>query len=177
MSRVGKKPVEIPSEAKFNIDGNVVEVSGKLGSLKREFPTEVKFANEDGKVKVIPVNNSKRARAMWGLSRSLLQNMVEGVTAGFTKRLEIQGVGYKAAVDGKYLTLFLGYSHEIKYEIPQEIKVVAEKPTLLVISGCDKQKVGSVAAEIIKQRPPEPYKGKGVRYEGQQILRKEGKKK
>ena len=119
----------------------------------------------------------KSARAMWGLARSLLNNMVEGVSKGFEKKLEIFGVGYKTDVSGKFLTLSLGYSHEIKFEIPEGITIKAEKPTLLSISGYDKQKVGQVAALIVKQRPPEPYKGKGVKYQGQRILRKEGKKK
>ena len=177
MSRIGKKPITIPEGVKFNVAEGKVEVAGKLGTLTNNFPREVKFVNENNEVKIVPVNDSKRARAMWGLSRSLLHNMVVGVTEGFTKRLEIHGVGYKAAVDAKYLTLYLGYSHEIKFEIPAGIAIKAEKPTILVISGSDKQKVGEVAAEIVKQRPPEPYKGKGVRYEGQYILRKEGKKK
>lgn len=178
MSRVGKKPVELLEETKFSVnEGGVVEVSGKLGSLRKKFPKEVQFSTEGNVVKVVPVDSSKRSIAMWGLSRSLLQNMVTGVTTGFVKRLEIRGVGYKAAVDQHYLTLNLGYSHEIKYQIPDGITIKAEKPTLLVISGSDKQKVGEVAAEIVKQRPPEPYKGKGVMYEGQRILRKEGKKK
>lgn len=177
MSRIGKKPVIIPEGVKFNVQGHVVEVVGKLGALQSKFPNEVKFVNESGEIKVVPINDSKRARSMWGLSRSLLMNMMKGVSEGFSKRLEINGVGYKAAIDNKYLTLSLGYSHEIKFEIPKGIVIKAEKPTLLVISGYDKQKVGEVAAEIIKQRPPEPYKGKGIKYEGQQILRKEGKKK
>lgn len=177
MSRIGKKPVVVPQDVKLDIAANKVVVEGKLGNLENSFPKEVKFINEDNAIKVLPVDNSKRARAMWGMSRSLLQNMIDGVTKGFVERLEIHGVGYKTSVDDIYLTLNLGFSHEIKYEIPKGITIKAEKPTLLVISGCDKQKVGVVAAEIIKLRPPEPYKGKGVRYEGQQILRKEGKKK
>jgi len=177
MSRIGKKQVELIEGVKADFDGVRVTVSGKLGSLKSKFPVEVKFIEEAGAVRIEPVNDSKRARAMWGLSRSLFNNMVVGVSSGFSKRLEIHGVGYKAAVDNKYLTLNLGYSHEIKFEIPEGIEIKAEKPTLLVVSGINKQKVGEVASEIIKLRPPEPYKGKGIRYEGQQILRKEGKKK
>ena len=124
-----------------------------------------------------PVDESKRSRAMWGLSRNLLRNQIQGVSEGFERKLEIIGVGYKAASEGKYLTLNLGYSHEIKFLIPEGITIKAIKPTLLSISGCDKQQVGQVAALIIKQRPPEPYKGKGIKHEGQVILRKEGKKK
>jgi large subunit ribosomal protein L6 len=177
MSRVGKVPVSIPEDVNVKIEGQFVNVSGKLGQLAREFPSEVKIVHEDNLVKIEPVSISKRARAMWGLSRSLLNNMVTGVSKGFEKRLGIVGVGYKAAVDNKYLTLSLGYSHEIKFEIPEGITIKAIKPTLLSISGFDKQKIGQVAALIVKQRPPEPYKGKGVNYEGRKIRRKEGKKK
>ncbi|MEQ9116097.1 MAG: 50S ribosomal protein L6 [Rickettsiales bacterium] len=177
MSRIGKKEINLPEGVSANFEGSNVTVSGKLGSLSGVFPQEVSFLKEDKNIKVSPLSDSKKAKAMWGLARSLLNNMVIGVSEGFSKRLEIHGVGYKASVDNKYLTLNLGFSHEIKYEIPEGISIKAEKPTLLVISGVDKQKVGEVAAEIIKQRPPEPYKGKGIRYEGEQILRKEGKKK
>ena len=177
MSRVGKVPVSIPEGVNINIEGQSVDVSGKLGKLAMEFSSEVKSAHEDNELKIEPVNISKRARAMWGLSRSLLDNMVIGVSKGFEKRLVIVGVGYKAAVDNKYLTLSLGYSHEIKFEIPEGITIKAIKPTLLSVSGFDKQKVGQVAALIVKQRPPEPYKGKGINYEGRKIRRKEGKKK
>jgi large subunit ribosomal protein L6 len=177
MSRVGKRPVMLPSGVNFKIEGTHVVVDGKLGSLAFSFPREVKIGNDGNVLKVEPIENSKRARAMWGLSRNLLNNMVVGVSEGFTKRLEIIGVGYKANVDGKYLSLALGFSHEVKVEIPAGVKIVAEKPTTLVITGCDKQKVGELAATIIKLRPPEPYKGKGIREEGQYVRRKEGKKK
>jgi large subunit ribosomal protein L6 len=178
MSRVGKVPVSIPEGVKVILnEDRTIDVSGKLGNLSNSFPPEVTFAREENSIVVKPIDNNKRSRAMWGLSRNLLNNQVKGVSEGFEKKLEIVGVGYKAAVEGKFLTLFLGYSHEIKFLIPEGIAIKAIKPTLLSISGCDKQKVGQVAALIVKQRPPEPYKGKGVKYEGQKILRKEGKKK
>lgn len=176
MSRIGKLPVAIPAGVECVVDGQLVNVSGKLGKLSFDFPKEVTLVREDQTIKVVPVNDSKRARAMWGLSRSLINNMVTGVSKGFEKRLEITGVGYKAAVEGKFLTLYLGYSHEIKFAIPSDITIKAEKPTTLVITGYDKQKVGEVAAEIMKQRKSEPYKGKGIS-DGRRIRRKEGKKK
>ena len=176
MSRIGKMPVTLPSEVECVIDGQLVSVSGKLGKLSFSFPKEVSISVEDQKIKVIPVGETKKARSMWGLSRSLVNNMVTGVSKGFEKRLEITGVGYKAAVDDKFLTLYLGYSHEIKIEIPAGVKIKAEKPTSLVISGHDKQKVGEMSALIVKQRPPEPDKGKGIS-DGTPISRKEGNKK
>jgi large subunit ribosomal protein L6 len=177
MSRVGKVPIEIPEGVDVQVNGGEVLVKGKLGQLKQSFPAEVTIQKKDKHLVVEPDLKLKTARAMWGLSRSLLNNMVIGVSKGFEKKLEIFGVGYKAEVTDKFLTLSLGYSHEIKFEIPAGITIKAEKPTLLAISGYDKQKVGQVAAIIVKQRPPEPYKGKGVKYQGQRILRKEGKKK
>ena len=176
MSRIGKMPVVLPSEVECVIEGQLVSLSGKLGKLSFSFPKEVSISVEDGKIKVVPVGETKKARSMWGLSRSLVNNMVIGVSKGFEKKLEITGVGYKAATDDKFLTLYLGYSHEIKIEIPAGIKVKAEKPTSLVISSHDKQKVGEMSALIVKQRPPEPYKGKGIS-DGTPIRRKEGKKK
>lgn len=178
MSRVGKSPISIPEGVKVDISDKTVNVSGKLGKLSMNFPQEVQFVNENNVITVKPVDDSNRARAMWGLSRTLLNNMVVGVSQGFEEKLEIVGVGYRAAVeDDKYLNLSLGYSHEVKFEIPEGITIKAAKPTSLSIFGYDKQKVGQIAAMIIKQRPPEPYKGKGINYEGRKIRRKEGKKK
>jgi len=178
MSRTGKLPIKIPEGVKVTVDANTVTVIGKLGTLTASFPTEVEISLQDGFLKTsLKDKDKKDGRAFWGLTRSLMNNMVKGVSEGFEKRLEIIGVGYRAAVGGKYLTLILGYSHEIKFEIPEGIAIKAIKPTLLSITGCDKQKVGQVAAMIIKQRPPEPYKGKGIKHEGAWILRKEGKKK
>lgn len=177
MSRVGKVPVAIPEGVEVLIAQSHVDVKGKLGRLKFDVPKEVKVEQKEKMLAVAMNIDTTRACAMWGLTRNILNNMVRGVSQGFEKRLEITGVGYKADVSGKFLTLNLGYSHEIKFLIPEGITIKAEKPTLLSISGCDKQHVGQVAALIIKQRPPEPYKGKGIKYEGQRILRKEGKKK
>ena len=178
MSRVGKVPVSVPEGVLVSFkEDRFIDVSGKLGKLSFRFPAEVNFVREGDSILVRPVDESKRSRAMWGLSRNLLRNQIQGVSEGFERKLEIIGVGYKAASEGKYLTLNLGYSHEIKFLIPEGITIKAIKPTLLSISGCDKQQVGQVAALIIKQRPPEPYKGKGIKHEGQVILRKEGKKK
>ena len=178
MSRVGKVPVKIPDGVKATINGNNLSVVGKLGTLSADFATEVVMELADGLLRTsIKDKDSKKARAFWGLTRSLINNMVKGVSEGFEKKLEIFGVGYRAAVTGKYLSLALGYSHGVKFEIPEGITIKALKPTQLSITGFDKQKVGQVAAMIIKQRPPEPYKGKGIKHEGAWILRKEGKKK
>ena len=178
MSRIGKLPVKIPDDVKATVEGNTVSVTGKLGALSSGFSKKIGVVLEDGFLKIgLKDGDSKEAKSLWGLTRSLINNMVKGVAEGFEKRLEIVGVGYRAAVTGKYLTLALGYSHDIKFEIPEGIAIKAVKPTLLSITGCDKQKVGQVAAVIIKQRPPEPYKGKGIKLEGAWILRKEGKKK
>ncbi|AFK54455.1 50S ribosomal protein L6 [Tistrella mobilis] len=177
MSRIGKNPVAVPQGVEVAVDGNTVRVKGKLGALERTLPSDVNVALEDGKVVVAPANDERRGRAMWGLSRTLVANMVKGVSEGFTVKLDINGVGYRAAVDGKLLTLQLGYSHDIKYAVPADIEIKAEKPTALAISGIDKQRVGQIAAEIRSFRSPEPYKGKGVKYEDEIIVRKEGKKK
>jgi len=177
MSRVGKNPVEVPSGVEIAIQGALVSAKGKLGSLEFEATDDVEITQEDGKVWVKPVNDSKKARAMWGTARARIQNMVVGVSQGFTKELEINGVGYRAAVQGKALNLQLGFSHDVAYPIPEGISVKCEKPTSITITGADKQKVGQVAAEIRAYRPPEPYKGKGVKYADEVILRKEGKKK
>jgi len=177
MSRVGKNAVQVPSGVEVKIDGILVTAKGKQGELSFTATDDVVIGREDDQVWVKPANDSKRARAMWGTARARIQNLVTGVSEGFTKSLEITGVGYRAAVQGSSLNLQLGYSHDINYDIPQGIKVVCEKPTSIAITGADKQKVGQMAAEIRAMRGPEPYKGKGVRYADEQILRKEGKKK
>lgn len=178
MSRVGKLPVAIPSEVKFELsDSNFVTVSGKLGELKSKFNELATIKVLENEVLVSPANDTKPARAMWGTVRSLVANMVEGVTQGFKEELEISGVGFRAAIKGSILNLSLGYSHNIKIAIPEDIKVLAPKPTLLEISGIDKQKVGQFVAMVISQRPVEPYKGKGIKKKGQFVIRKEGKKK
>lgn len=177
MSRIGKLPITVPSGVQVEIKDRLVTVKGQKGQLEQKIVGEVNVTLNDGEIKVDPANDSKRARSMWGMSRTLINNMITGVTEGFTKRLEIRGVGFRAAVDGKILSLSLGFSHEIKYAIPEGISIVAEKPTLLVISGTDAQKVGQVAAILRSLRKPEPYKGKGVRYEDERVIMKEGKKK
>lgn len=177
MSRVGKNPVEVPAGVEVAVNGALVSAKGKLGTLDFQATDDVKITQEDSKVWVKPVNESKKARAMWGTARSRIQNIVMGVSEGFTKNLEINGVGYRAAVQGQTLNLQLGFSHDVAYPIPEGITIKCEKPTSISISGADKQKVGQVAAEIRGYRPPEPYKGKGVKYADEVILRKEGKKK
>jgi large subunit ribosomal protein L6 len=177
MSRIGKKAVAIPSGVTANVEGQKVRVKGPKGELEVVLHEDVAPTLESQAIKIDPRANSKRTRAMWGLSRSLVQNLVNGVTKGFERRLEINGVGYRAAVQGKNLQLALGYSHEVLYPIPEGIVVATPRPTEIVISGIDRQKVGQVAAEIRGFRPPEPYKGKGVKYANEYIFRKEGKKK
>ncbi|WP_420347532.1 50S ribosomal protein L6 [Pelagibius sp.] len=177
MSRVGKNPVEVPSGVEVAITGGLVSAKGKLGTLDFEATDDVVISQEDGKIWVKPANDGKRARAMWGTVRSRIQNMVIGVSEGFTRNLEINGVGYRAAVQGQSLNLQLGFSHDVAYPIPEGITIKCEKPTSIAVSGADKQKVGQVASEIRSYRPPEPYKGKGVKYAEEVILRKEGKKK
>jgi large subunit ribosomal protein L6 len=177
MSRIGKKPVPVPSGVTANVEGQIVKMKGPKGALQFVVPDEVLVKMEDGKVKVDPRNETKRARSMWGTSRTMVSNLVTGVTKGFERKLEITGVGYRAAVQGKNLQLALGYSHDVVYPIPEGITIVTPKPTEITITGIDSQKVGQVAAEIRSYRPPEPYKGKGVKYAGEYIFRKEGKKK
>lgn len=177
MSRVGKYPVAIPTGVQVTQEGTKLSVKGKVGQGALHVPDVVSVAIVDGKVTVLPRNNSKTARAMWGTMRALINNMIMGAANGYTRKLDIVGVGYRAAVQGKELVLQLGFSHEIRYPIPAEISVVCEKPTSIAISGFDKQQVGQIASEIRAFRGPEPYKGKGVMYEGEKILRKEGKKK
>lgn len=177
MSRVGKHPVEIPAGVEVALAGQAVTVKGRRGLLSATLPREVDVTVEDRSVRVRPRDDSKRARAMWGTSRSIVSNMVVGVSEGFTIDLEINGVGYRAASDGKTLTLQLGYSHDVVYPIPEGIEIKCERPTMIRVSGADRQRVGQVAAEIRAYRRPEPYKGKGIKYAKEWIRRKEGKKK
>jgi large subunit ribosomal protein L6 len=177
MSRVGKKPVPIPAGVTAKVEGQKVAVKGAKGELSFVVPDEVKVAFENNQISVDPRSETKRARAMWGMSRARIANLVTGVTKGYEKKLEITGVGYRAAVVGKNLQLSLGYSHDVIYPIPASVAIVAGKPTEITVSGNDKREVGQIAAEIRSFRPPEPYKGKGVKYEGEFIFRKEGKKK
>ena len=178
MSRIGKKPVPIPSGVEVKLDGDTVVVKGPKGQLETAILGDlVEVTIEDNEVKVAPRNQTKQARSAWGLTRSLINNMVIGVTEGFQKKLEIVGVGYRAQMQGRNLKLNLGFSHDVIYEVPEDIEVQVPQPTEIIVSGIDKQKVGQVAAEIRAWRLPEPYKGKGVRYAGEYIFRKEGKKK
>ncbi len=177
MSRIGKHPVPVPSGVKVALQGQHLTVNGQRGELSQRLPEEVELSEADGAIRVRPRGSDKRGRAMWGLTRTLVSNMVIGVSAGFTRKLVITGVGYRAALDGKILNLQLGYSHDIKYAIPQDIDVACETPTQISITGADRQRVGQIAAEIRAFRKPEPYKGKGIRYDDETILRKEGKKK
>ena len=178
MSRVGKVLVPVPEGVNITISAGEITATGKLGKLSVKIPVEVVINVENKLIKVTPANeNAKNTNALWGLTTRLVNNMVIGVSVGFEQKLDIIGVGYKAAVDGKYLTLNLGYSHEIKIEIPQGITIKAIKPTELSIFGHDKQQVGQVASLIRSQRKPEPYKGKGIKRREEKVLRKEGKKK
>lgn len=177
MSRIGKKAVPIPDAATATIDGHTVSVKGPKGELSAVMVREVLAKLNDDGVLVTPVNSSKRARSMWGMSRTIIQNLVIGVTDGYTKNLEITGVGYRALLKGKNLQLQLGLSHDVLYPIPDGIEIKCASQTEIAITGIDKQRVGQVAAEIRSYRPPEPYKGKGIRYKGEYIFRKEGKKK
>jgi len=177
MSRIGKKPVKVPSGVTATVSGQQVSVKGPKGELAFLVGDDVEVKMEDGEISVEPRDQTKKARSAWGMSRTMVSNLITGVTSGFERRLEINGVGYRAAVQGKDLQLSLGYSHEVKYAIPTGIKIECPKPTEIVVSGSDKQRVGQVAAEIREYRPPEPYKGKGVKYADEQIFRKEGKKK
>ena len=177
MSRVGKKPVPVPSGVTANVEGQTVKVKGPKGALQLVLHNDVVATLEQGAIKVDPRAETKRARALWGTSRTLVANLIAGVTKGFERRLEIAGVGYRAAVQGKNLQIALGYSHDVVYPIPEGITIAAPKPTEIVVTGIDRQKVGQVAAEIRDFRKPEPYKGKGIKYAGEYIFRKEGKKK
>jgi large subunit ribosomal protein L6 len=177
MSRIGKNPVSLPVGVEVFLAEKEVKFKGKLGELQMVLSPEVHISVADNLVTLEPVDQSKRARQMWGLLRSNVSNMVQGVSEGFTKKLEIQGVGYRAAMQGKKLKLELGYSHSVLYDIPEGITVTCEKPTDISVKGRDKQTVGQAAAEIRSFRKPEPYKGKGIRYVGEYVRRKEGKKK
>ncbi|HKH82010.1 MAG TPA: 50S ribosomal protein L6 [Methylovirgula sp.] len=177
MSRVGKKPVAIPAGVTAKVEGQTIAIKGGKGELRFVAPGEVSVSFADNQIKVEPRNETKRARAMWGMTRAMVNTLVVGVTKGFEKKLEINGVGYRAAVAGKKLQLSLGYSHDVSFPIPQGISIATPKPTEITISGLDKHQVGQVAAEIRGFRPPEPYKGKGVKYSDEFIFRKEGKKK
>ncbi|AXS41043.1 50S ribosomal protein L6 [Breoghania sp. L-A4] len=177
MSRIGKKPVAVPSGVTATIAGQTFEAKGPKGQLSFVLNELVIAEMTDDGVKVTPRDESNDARAMWGMARTVISNLVAGVSQGFEKKLEITGVGYRAQLQGKNLQLALGFSHDVIYSVPEGIEVAVPKPTEIVVSGIDKQRVGQVAAEIRKFRPPEPYKGKGVRYAGEFIVRKEGKKK
>jgi large subunit ribosomal protein L6 len=177
MSRVGKKSVAIPSGVTANVEGQTVKVKGPKGALQLVLHGDVAAKLEAGGIQVDPRNETKLARALWGTSRALVANLITGVTKGFERRLEISGVGYRATIQGKNLQIALGYSHDIVYAIPEGIAIATPKPTEIVVTGIDKQKVGQVAAEIRDYRPPEPYKGKGIKYAGEFIFRKQGKKK
>ncbi len=177
MSRIGKKPVAIPKGVQANVDGQTITAKGPKGQLAVQLVEDVSVEMGDGGITIAPRDDSQQARAMWGMSRTLVQNIVTGVTEGFEKRLEITGVGYRAQAQGQKLNLALGYSHDVTYQVPEGIQIQTPRPTEVVVSGMDKQKVGQVAAEIRRYRPPEPYKGKGVKYAGEFIFRKEGKKK
>ena len=177
MSRVGKKPVAVPSGVTATIEGQTVKMKGPKGQLQFVVHNDVAVKMDQGAVSVDPRFETKRARALWGTARAQIANLVTGVSQGFEKKLEITGVGYRAAVQGKNLQLQLGYSHDVLYPIPEGITIVTPKPTEIVITGNDRQRVGQVAAEIRDYRPPEPYKGKGVKYANEFIFRKEGKKK
>ena len=177
MSRIGKKPVAIPGGVTAAVNGQEVKVKGPKGELQHVLVDDIIAKLDNGEIEISMREDTQRARAMWGMSRTMVANLIAGVTEGFTKKLEMTGVGYRASVQGHNVQLQLGYSHDIAYPIPQGIQVVCPKPTEIVVTGIDKQKVGQVAAEIRQYRPPEPYKGKGIRYAGEFILRKEGKKK
>jgi large subunit ribosomal protein L6 len=177
MSRIGKRPVELPSGVSASVSGQTIEVKGPKGARSFTATDDVSLAVEDGKVTVEPRGKSKRARQQWGMSRTMVQNCVTGVTDGFKKELEIQGVGYRAQMQGNTLKLSLGYSHDVDFEVPSGVTVTCPKNTEVVVEGSDQQLVGQVAANIREWRAPEPYKGKGIRYKGEYIFRKEGKKK
>ena len=177
MSRIGKKPVPVPGGVTATVDGQEIKVKGPRGELSHVLVDQVIAKMGDDGIEIGMVEDNKDSRAMWGMSRTIVANLVTGVTEGFSKTLEINGVGYRAAMKGQALQLQLGFSHDVDFEIPKGIEISCPKPTEIVVSGIDKQLVGQVAAEIRRYRPPEPYKGKGVKYAGEYILRKEGKKK
>ncbi len=175
MSRIGKRPIPIPEGVEVKVEGAKVEVKGPKGTLSHEVPPEIQVEVSDGQIWVRRRDDSRRAKSLHGLNRTLIANMVEGVTKGFEKRLEIVGIGYRAALEGKALKLTLGFSHPVIYPIPEGIEIVVDNPTSIVVRGIDKQRVGQVAAEIRALKKPEPYKGKGIRYAGEEVRRKAGK--
>ena len=177
MSRIGKRPVPLPSGVTASKEGETLFVKGPKGQLQLQMRDEIAYEIGDEGILVKPANDTKQARAFWGMQRTLVQNLVTGVSEGFTKVLEINGVGYRAAAQGKNLRLQLGYSHDVNYAVPEGVDIKTPDPNTVEISGIDKQKVGQVAAEIRRWRKPEPYKGKGIKYRGEYIFRKEGKKK
>ncbi len=177
MSRIGKQPVAIPSGVTVALNGTDLSVKGPKGELAMSFVPEVTVSHEDDKIVVKPTSDTKRARSMWGMQRSMISNLIEGVTDGFVKKLALQGVGYRAQMKGSALNLQLGFSHDINFPVPAGIKIETPDQTTVVVSGIDKQLVGETAAKIREYRKPEPYKGKGVRYDGEYVFRKEGKKK
>ena len=177
MSRIGKKAVAVPDGVTATIDGQMVSAKGPKGELSFQALPFVTVEMSDDGIQVQPVDDSKRARSTWGMTRTMVQNIVTGVSSGFEKRLEINGVGYRAEMQGKNVKLALGFSHDVVHEVPDDITVQVPKPTEIIVTGIDKQRVGEVAAKIRKYRPPEPYKGKGVKYADEYIFRKEGKKK
>ena len=177
MSRIGKKPVELPSGVEAKVSGQTIEVKGPKGTRSFKATDDVTLAVEDGKISVTPRGKSKRARQQWGMTRSMVENLVTGVTTGFKKELEINGVGYRATMQGNVLKLALGYSHDVNFDVPEGVTITAPKQTEIVVEGIDQQLVGQVAANIREWRAPEPYKGKGIKYKDEYIFRKEGKKK
>ena len=177
MSRIGKRPVTLPQGVTADISGQTIEVKGPKGTRSFHATDDVSLATAEDGVTVTPRGSSKRARQQWGMTRSMVENLVTGVTTGFRKDLEIQGVGYRAQMQGKTLRLQLGYSHDVNIETPDDVTITAPRQTEIIIEGIDQQRVGQVAAEIRQWRAPEPYKGKGIRYKGEQVFRKEGKKK
>ena len=177
MSRIGKHPVRIPSGVEVLLSGQTLTAKGRLGTLNLVVSNEVDASIADGTVKIAPKSDAKQSRAMWGTTRALVNNMVTGVSTGFSVNLEITGVGYRAQVQGNTLNLQLGYSHDIPFPIPGDVRITCERPTVISVSGADRQRVGQIAADIRAYRPPEPYKGKGIRYATESVRRKEGKKK
>ena len=177
MSRIGKHPVRIPSGVEVLLSGQTLTAKGRLGTLSLLVSNEVNASIADGTVTIVPKSDTKRSRAMWGTTRALVNNIVTGVSTGFSVNLEITGVGYRAQVQGNTLNLQLGYCHDIPFPLPSDVKITCERPTVITVSGADRHRVGQIAADIRAYRPPEPYKGKGIRYATETIRRKEGKKK
>jgi large subunit ribosomal protein L6 len=177
MSRIGKHPVRIPSGVEVLLSGQTLTAKGRLGTLSLLVSNEVNASIADGTVTIVPKSDTKQSRAMWGTTRALVNNIVTGVSTGFSVNLEITGVGYRAQVQGNTLNLQLGYSHDIPFPIPSYVKITCERPTVITVSGADRHRVGQIAADIRAYRPPEPYKGKGIRYATETVRRKEGKKK